>query len=108
MPDEARPSGDNAFKIGLVRRVAVRALRLSAAGTPSLGAAADARRERDAGRQGLWPASFPALMFQGQAVAVLRRDIANAVSHATGMRALQFPIAIEHLIRAAERPHATG
>lgn len=31
---EARPSGDNAFKIELARRIAVRALTLSAAGTP--------------------------------------------------------------------------
>lgn len=31
---EARPSGDNAFKIELARRIAVRALTLAAAGTP--------------------------------------------------------------------------
>jgi xanthine dehydrogenase YagS FAD-binding subunit len=31
---EARPSGDNAFKIELARRIAARALRLAAAGTP--------------------------------------------------------------------------
>jgi xanthine dehydrogenase YagS FAD-binding subunit len=31
---EARPSGDNAFKIELARRIAVRALALAAAGTP--------------------------------------------------------------------------
>lgn len=31
---EARPSGDNAFKIELARRIVVRALRLAAAGTP--------------------------------------------------------------------------
>jgi xanthine dehydrogenase YagS FAD-binding subunit len=32
---EARPSGDNAFKIELARRIAVRALTLAAAGTPA-------------------------------------------------------------------------
>ncbi len=32
--EEARPSGDNAFKIELARRIAVRALALAAAGTP--------------------------------------------------------------------------
>jgi xanthine dehydrogenase YagS FAD-binding subunit len=31
----ARPSGDNAFKIELARRIAVRALTLAAAGTPA-------------------------------------------------------------------------
>ena len=31
---DARPSGDNAFKIELARRVVVRALSLAAAGTP--------------------------------------------------------------------------
>ena len=31
---EARPSGDNAFKIELARRIVVRALALAAAGTP--------------------------------------------------------------------------
>jgi xanthine dehydrogenase YagS FAD-binding subunit len=31
---EARPSGDNGFKIELARRIAIRALRLAAAGTP--------------------------------------------------------------------------
>lgn len=33
--EEARPSGDNAFKIELARRIAVRALTLAAAGTPA-------------------------------------------------------------------------
>jgi xanthine dehydrogenase YagS FAD-binding subunit len=32
---EARPSGDNAFKIELARRIIVRALSLAAAGTPA-------------------------------------------------------------------------
>jgi xanthine dehydrogenase YagS FAD-binding subunit len=32
---EAKPSGDNAFKIELARRVIVRALRLAATGTPA-------------------------------------------------------------------------
>ena len=32
---EARPSGDNAFKIELARRIVVRALSLAAAGTPA-------------------------------------------------------------------------
>jgi xanthine dehydrogenase YagS FAD-binding subunit len=31
---EAKPSGDNAFKIELARRIVVRALTLAAAGTP--------------------------------------------------------------------------
>jgi xanthine dehydrogenase YagS FAD-binding subunit len=32
---EARPSGDNAFKIELARRIVTRALTLAAAGTPA-------------------------------------------------------------------------
>ncbi len=32
---DARPSGDNAFKIELARRIVVRALTLAAAGTPA-------------------------------------------------------------------------
>lgn len=32
---DAKPSGDNAFKIGLARRIVMRALRLAAAGTPA-------------------------------------------------------------------------
>ena len=33
--EDARPSGDNAFKIELARRIVVRALTLAAAGTPA-------------------------------------------------------------------------
>jgi xanthine dehydrogenase YagS FAD-binding subunit len=33
--EDARPSGDNAFKIELARRVVTRALTLAAAGTPA-------------------------------------------------------------------------
>src|SRR4051794_40409385 len=76
-PGELRRGGANLWQAVLVEGLAgvlcagCRALRME---LPEAGATADARRKRAADRLGVGTATFPAIMFQGQARAVLRRD----------------------------------